>query len=135
MSDVSAFSTKNRRVGFSNEKLTCRLYQRKIGVSAFPTKNRRVGFSSGKSTCRLFPLGQRYTVRAERAENPRAAPLLTHSGGVVGTLAALSLPLILSLGDRYAMYVTIAVRMLACYTHYVLYARAGLLQYVFNLFS
>ena len=32
---MSAFSTKNRRVGFSNEKSTCRLFQRKIDVYAF----------------------------------------------------------------------------------------------------
>ena len=39
-----------------NSGPTCPLFQRKIDVSAFPTKNRRVGFSSGKSTCRLFLL-------------------------------------------------------------------------------
>ena len=33
--DVSAFSSKNRRVGFSNQKSTCRLFQPKIDVSAF----------------------------------------------------------------------------------------------------
>ena len=38
---------------------TCRLSQRKIDVLAFPAKNRRVGFSSGKSTCRLFPPSRR----------------------------------------------------------------------------
>ena len=36
--DVSAFSTENRRVGFSSEKSTCRLFLRKIDVSAFSTK-------------------------------------------------------------------------------------------------
>ena len=35
---MSAFSAKNRRVGFSNEKSTCRLFQRKIDVSAFSTR-------------------------------------------------------------------------------------------------
>ena len=60
--DVSAFSTENRRVGFSSEKSTCQLFQRKIDVSAFPAKNRRVRFSSGKSTCRLFPPSRRYGV-------------------------------------------------------------------------
>ena len=43
-------------------KSTCRLFQRKIDVSAFPTKNRRVGFSNKNSTCRIFPLGRRYVV-------------------------------------------------------------------------
>ena len=47
-SDVSVFPTKNRRVGFSNEKSTCRLFQRKIDVSAFPTINQRVGFPNKK---------------------------------------------------------------------------------------
>ena len=36
--DVSAFPTKNRRVGFSNRKSMCRLFQRKIDVAAFSTK-------------------------------------------------------------------------------------------------
>ena len=45
--EVSAFSTKNRRVRFLDQKSTCRfsngkstfqLFQRKIDVSAFPTK-------------------------------------------------------------------------------------------------
>ena len=42
--DVSAFPTKNWRVGFSNGKSTCRLFQRKIDVSTFPAENRRVNF-------------------------------------------------------------------------------------------
>ena len=62
-------------------------------------------------------------MRAERAEKPCAATLLTHLGGLVETLAALSHPL--SLGDRYAMYVAIAVRMLACYTPHALCAWTG----------
>ena len=31
-------------------------------MSVFPTKNRRVGFSNEKSTRRLFPLGRRYII-------------------------------------------------------------------------
>ena len=41
-------------------KSPCPLFGSKINVSAFPTKNRRVGFSNEKSTCRTFPLGRQY---------------------------------------------------------------------------
>ena len=41
-------------------KSRCPLFGPKIDVSAFPTKNRRAGFSNEKSTCRLFPLGRQH---------------------------------------------------------------------------
>ena len=64
----------------------CPLFQRKIDVSAFWTKNRRVGCSNEKLTCRLFPLGRPVVVKKIRFEKKVKKMLTSNISKIYGSI-------------------------------------------------